>query len=62
MVLEDEMSESMNVYRMVPIPSIRGLQPYLQFVNELFVCDMDDAPDYNWKNPAGMGLPEEFFV
>jgi hypothetical protein len=26
------------------------------------VCDMDDTPDYNWKNPAGMGLPEEFFV
>jgi hypothetical protein len=57
MVLADEMSKSMPFYRMVSIPAVRGLQPYLQFVDELFVCDMDDAPEYKWKNASGTNIP-----
>lgn len=47
------MSTSLPFYRTVPVPAIRGMAPYLIFHDELVSCDLDDAPDYQWKNADG---------
>ena len=36
---------------MVPIPR-SGALPYLIFSHELLACDLDDPPDFKWKNPT----------
>lgn len=50
MVLGSTVSTSLPFYRTVPVPAIRGMAPYLIFHDELVSCDLDDAPDYQWKN------------
>ena len=37
---------------MVPAPRTPGGQPNLIFQDELLACDLDDAPDFKWKNPS----------
>ena len=51
-VHEGNQSTSIQFYRMVPAPRIPGAQPYLIFTDELLACDLDDAPDFKWKNPS----------
>ncbi|KAF8247382.1 hypothetical protein K440DRAFT_661489 [Wilcoxina mikolae CBS 423.85] len=51
MVLKDDTSISMTFYCLVSIPTIRGLQPQLQLYHTLLGCDLDNAPDFKWKNP-----------
>ena len=36
---------------MVPVPR-SGAQPHLIFTDELLACDLDDAPDFKWKDPS----------
>jgi len=50
MILGNTVSTSLPFYRTVPVPSIRGMAPYMIFHDELVVCDLDNAPDYQWKN------------
>ena len=57
--LEGNESTSIQFYRMVPVPR-SGAQPYLVFTDELLACDLDDAPDFKWKNPScTIPLPPE---
>ena len=39
-------------YRMVPAAGTPSGQPYLIFQDELLACDLDDPPDFKWKNPS----------
>ncbi|KAF8243917.1 hypothetical protein K440DRAFT_611241 [Wilcoxina mikolae CBS 423.85] len=53
-VIEGEESTSIPFYRMVPVPLVPGHQPWLMFTDELLACDLDDAPDFKWKNPGSI--------
>lgn len=54
MVLGNTVFVSLPFYRTVPVPAIRGMAPYMTFHDELVLCDLDNAPDYQWKNVEGM--------
>ena len=42
----------MQFRRTVRAPRTPGGQPYLIFQDELLACDLDDAPDFKWKDPS----------
>ena len=43
----------MRLGRMVAAPRTPGGQPNLIFQDVLFACNLDDAPDFKWKDPSG---------
>jgi hypothetical protein len=49
--LEGTEQSSMHFYRYVPA---NGNQPDLRFSHELLACDLDNPPDYKWKNPSSV--------
>ncbi|KAI5783433.1 hypothetical protein FPQ18DRAFT_356158 [Pyronema domesticum] len=53
-VIEGNVSTAIRFYRNVPVPLVAGHQPNLKFTDELLACDLDDAPDFKWKNPASV--------
>ncbi|KAF8249243.1 actin-like ATPase domain-containing protein [Wilcoxina mikolae CBS 423.85] len=44
-------STSIEFYRLVSIPANPSERPYMMFTDELLACDLDNAPDFKWKNP-----------
>jgi hypothetical protein len=49
MVIEDKMSTTIPLYRLVPFDFYTNVE----FDDEIFACDLDDPPDYSWRNPDG---------
>ena len=48
-------------YRMVPAARTPGGQPYLIFQDELLAYDLDNPPDFKWKNPSCTTFPPAFY-
>ena len=42
----------MPFYRLVPAPRTPGGQLDLIFRDDLVACDLDNAPDFKWKDPS----------
>ncbi|KAI5812785.1 hypothetical protein BZA77DRAFT_323306 [Pyronema omphalodes] len=49
--LEVTEQSSVSFCRYVPV---NGNQPILKFTDELLACDLDNPPDYKWKNPGSV--------
>jgi len=56
MVLGENVSTSMEFFRLVPIEAFHGFVPNLVFVDDIVACDKNVAPEYDWQDKDGMSL------
>ena len=48
MIVGTAVTTSLSFYRLVPVAD-----PDFVFTSHLYICDLDSAPDYMWRNPRG---------
>lgn len=52
-VIDQTAQISFEFSRSVVVPTHPSQKPKLMFRSKLMACDLDEAPDYMWKNPDG---------